>query len=127
MNILYYYYYLFYTKVLPDDEPHATVVWTLSFSESLLISYTYDFITVHFYCSLSLSKWKYIITFLCVLIFNYFFYIKTARGREIVNRKPKFLNRNILSIVVTFLFCLITSSFLLWMDIYLLYILEKCR
>jgi hypothetical protein len=44
MEVFYYYYYLFYTKVLTDDEPHATVVFTLSFSESLLINFTLQYI-----------------------------------------------------------------------------------
>lgn len=55
MNVLYYYYYLFYTKVLPDDEPHATVIFTLSFSESLLLNGLLDIFSAIFI----VKKWKY--------------------------------------------------------------------
>ncbi len=36
IKVLYYYYYLFYTKIIRDDEPHATTIFTLSFSLSLI-------------------------------------------------------------------------------------------
>lgn len=47
MSVLYYYYYFFYTKILPDDEPHATVIFTLSFSEALLVNYVIEFFSAH--------------------------------------------------------------------------------
>jgi len=127
MKVLYYYYYLFYTRVLPDDEPHATVIFTLSFSESLLINYAIDFLAVHLFCKYLLSKWSMIAIFLLIVGINYLVFHRTGKNKEIIERKPTFLGSNRLSIVITLLFFLATTSFLFWVADYLMYVIEQCR
>lgn len=127
MEVLYYYYYLFYTRVLPDDEPHATVVFTLSFSEALLVNYAVDFLAVHLFCEYLLSMWSMIGVFLLILGVNYLIFHRTGRNREIVERKPSFFGNRRLSIVVTLLFFVTTTSLLFWGADYLMYVIDQCK
>lgn len=127
MDVLYYYYYLFYTRVLPDDEPHATVIFTLSFSEALLVNYTVDFIVVHLLCKYLLSKWSMIVIFLLIMGINYLIYHRTGKNKEVVERKPKFFGSNKASIVVTIFFFLVTTSFLFWAADYMMQVIDRCR
>jgi len=127
MDVLYYYYYLFYTRVLSDDEPHATVIFTLSFSEALLVNYTVDFIAVHLLCKYLLSKWSMIVIFLLIMGINYLIYHRTGKNKEVVERKPKFFGSNKASIVATIFFFLVTTSFLFWAADYMMQVIDRCR
>lgn len=56
MNVSYY-YYLFYTKVLPDNQPHSTVIFTLSFTFSLIINGIVNVVFAYLF-GISLRKWE---------------------------------------------------------------------
>ena|SRR5689334_7221950 len=127
MDILYYYYYLFYTKVLPDDEPHATVVFTLSFSESLLANFVIDLIGVQVTCDFVLSsKWMMLGIFAIILAINYWVYFKQKRRDSILTGRPMFLQSNRASIILTGIFFLATTSLLFWGTDYLMEALKEC-
>ena len=54
MDVLYYYIYLFYVKVMPDDYPHSNTVWALGFIFSLIINGLSDIPLEYFFnCYLS--------------------------------------------------------------------------
>jgi hypothetical protein len=127
MNLLYYYYFLFYTKVLPDNEPHATTVFTLSLSEAFLINGVIQILIAHLFC-MSFGKWQMITIFLLIIGVNYLLFSKSGKAKEIVKLKPKIFNSNKLSIFIVVLFFVITASFLFWEPIYVKQILEEhCR
>jgi hypothetical protein len=125
MNVLYYYYYLFYTRVLPDNEPHATVIFTLSFSESLLINGIIDISSAHF-CK-NMEMWLMIGIFVMLIAANYLIYSKTKKSRIIVEQKPAFFSSHKVSIIITLLWFIITTSFMFWEPIYVKDILDQCR
>lgn len=126
MDVLYYYYYLFYTRVLPDDEPHATVIFTLSFSESLLVNGILDILSAHLFC-LKMDMWLMIGILLLLIAINYLTYSRTKKSRVIVEQKPRFFSNHKASIVITLLWFIITTSFMFWKPIYVKYILDQCR
>ena len=126
MKVLYYYYYLFYTKVLPDDEPHATTIFTLSVSEGFLINGILQISFAHFFC-ISIDKWPMIGILILLIIANYFHFHLSGKNKEIIKLKPKVLNSNKLSILMVVCFFLITFSFLLLGAFYVKEILEHCR
>lgn len=126
MNVLYYYYFLFYTKILPDDEPHATTIFTLSLSESFLINVIIDILISYFYCTF-ISKWTMIVITLFIMVINYFLFYRTGKAKNIIKLKPKIFNSNSLSIVFVILFFIITSSFLFWGPILVKQILANCK
>lgn len=71
LDVLYYYYFLFYSKILKDDEPHLLATIVLSFSESLLLNYSIIIIGSHFYCVYLLEKWEMIGVIVILNCLNY--------------------------------------------------------
>ena len=112
MDVLYYYIYLFYAKVMPDDYPHSNTVWALGFIFSLIINGLIDIPLAYFFnCYLSIIQ-KVIIIIIVMTLF-YLKYDRSGKGIRIVEKeKPKFFGSNTASIILTILFFLISMSFL---------------
>ena len=125
MDVLYYYIYLFYAKVMPDDYPHSNTIWALGFLFSLIINFSLD-MGLAFFFGYTLSVFQMVsITALLMLLF-YFKYYKSGRGKQIVKKeKPKFFGSNTASIILTILFFLISMSFLFLSPDIVREILEK--
>lgn len=116
ISIIYFYYYLFYTRILPDDQPHLTVVFTLSVSESFLINGIINLICTKFFCY-PLNKWMMIGILLLVLLMNYIYYDSNRRN-VVLDNKPKLFGSHPLSILITLLFFLISASVMFWGPIF---------
>ena len=112
MDVLYYYIYLFYAKVMPDDYPHSNTVWALGFIFSLIINGLIDIPLAYFFnCYLSIIQ-KVIIIIIVMTLF-YLKYDRSGKGKRIVEKeKPKFFGSNTASIILTILFFLIGMLFL---------------
>ena len=112
MDVLYYYIYLFYAKVMPDDYPHSNTVWALGFIFSLIINGLIDIPLAYFFnCYLSIIQ-KVIIIIIVMTLF-YLKYDRSGKGIRIVEKeKPKFFGSNTASIILTILFFLIGMIFL---------------
>ena len=125
MDVFYYYIYLFYAKVMPDDYPHSNTVWALGFLFSLIINFSLD-MGLAFFFGYTLSVFQMVsITALLMLLF-YFKYYKSGRGKQIVKKeKPKFFGSNTASIILTILFFLIGMLFLFFKADVVREILEK--
>lgn len=103
MSILYYYYYLFYTKVLPDDQPHSTVVFCISLMESFIINGLLNIASILLFCY-NISKWPMIGVLIAIIISNYQIYYRSKRMERIIDEKPKLFNSNIASVVFSLFF-----------------------
>ena len=112
IDVLYYYIYLFYAKVMPDDYPHSNTVWALGFIFSLIINGLIDIPLAYFFnCYLSIIQ-KVIIIIIVMTLF-YLKYDRSGKGIRIVEKeKPKFFGSNTASIILTILFFLIGMLFL---------------
>ena len=112
MDVLYYYIYLFYAKVMPDDYPHLNTVWALGVTSAFIINFSLD-MGLAFFFGYTLSVFQMVsITALLILLF-YFKYYKSGKGKRIVKKeKPKFFGSNTASIILTILFFLIGMLFL---------------
>lgn len=106
MNVFYYYYYLFYTKVLPDNQPHSTVIFTLSFTLSLIVNCIVN-VALAYFLNVSLRKWEMIGIFAFITLLLYLAYYRNGKGKRIVKEKPKLFKSNVVSIVLTVLLFLI--------------------
>lgn len=106
MNVFYYYYYLFYTKVLPDNQPHSTVIFTLSFTLSLIVNCIVN-VALAYVLNVSLRKWEMIGIFAFITLLMYLAYYRNGKGKRIVKEKPKLFKSNGVSIVLTALLFLI--------------------
>ena len=112
MDVFYYYIYLFYAKVMPDDYPHLNTVWALGVTSAFIINFSLD-MGLAFFFGYTLSVFQMVsITALLMLLF-YFKYYKSGKGKRIVKKeKPKFFGSNTVSIIFTVLFFLISMFFL---------------
>ena len=107
MKTIYYYYYLFYTKKIKDNEPYATTVFALSMSEGFIVNFVLNVLIIHSYC-LALNKWIMIMIQLLIIILNYLYFNKSKRAKKIIKEKPMFFSNHKLSIVLTSLFFITT-------------------
>ena len=112
MDVLYYYIYLFYVKVISDNQPHSNTIWALGFVFSLIINGLIDIPLAYFFnCYLSIIQ-KVIIIIIVMTLF-YLKYDRSGKGIRIVKKeKPKFFGSNTASIILTILFFLMGMLFL---------------
>lgn len=126
LDVFYYCYFLYYKKLLRDPDPHFFTLASLSFSESLIFVGIMNFIAVKFYCYI-LQTWIQFSVYLLILFLNYRFYWKNDRNEQIIEDKPSIGNSPALSKLITFLFTLITISWLFWGPILGKHLLSLCR
>lgn len=124
MNIIYYYCYLFYTKVIPDNQPHSTVIFSLSLMESFIINGLISSISIVFFCY-DISKWMMIGVLIALLLMNYQFYYKSQKMYDIVSAKPKFFNNNLVSVIICIAFFIFSLSTIIMAPFYVKYLLEN--
>ena len=123
MDVLYYYIYLFYAKVMPDDYPHLNTVWALGYLFSLIINGLIEIPLAYFFnCYLSTIQ-KVIIIIIVITLF-YLKYDRSKGIRIVKKEKPKFFGSKIASIILTVLFFLISMLFLFFKVEVMIKILE---
>ena len=111
MDVFYYYIYLFYAKVMPDDYPHSNTVWALGVTSAFIINGLIEIPLAYFFnCYLSTIQ-KVIIIIIVITLF-YLKYDRSKGIRIVKKEKPKFFGSKIASIILTVLFFLIGMLFL---------------
>jgi hypothetical protein len=113
VDILYSNYYRFYKKVIRDPEPHFATILALSFSESLLINGVAEIVALKWSCY-QINIWVQITVAALLIYLNYIVYFKTGKFKSLIKEEPAIANSNALSIFATWLFFLITTSWLFW-------------
>jgi hypothetical protein len=124
LKILYYYYYSFYRKV--DDEPHAMTVFALSCSQSFLVNFIIQMISVHYFCYF-VSTWPMVGVGMLFIIVNYFLFSKSGFSRKIVKSRPPVLFSETVTKGFVIVFFVVTTSFLFWGPILVKSMLERCK
>lgn len=126
LRVFYYYYCLFYVKVIKDPAPFFTTVLTLSFSLSLFINGVVEIIAIKFFCY-DVKMWSQILI-LCIIIFlNYLLFYRNEKCVQIIKSKPNIANSKTLSASITIIFFLISISWLFWGPIYGKELLNQCK
>ena len=124
MDVLYYYIYLFYVKVISDNQPHSRTIWALGVTSAFIINGLIDIpLTYFFNCYLSTIQ-KVIIIIIVITLF-YLKYDRSKGIRIVKKEKPKFFGSNTASIILTILFFLIGMFFLFFSADIVREILEK--
>lgn len=126
LDVLYYYYYLIYTKIIPDNEPHSTAIFTLSISEMMILNFIAEVYLVKIHC-ISLPIWISVSLLILILLCNFFYYGVAKRGVAIVKKQPEFLQSNTLSVIITALFFIIAAVCMVYGSIYTHELLDECR
>ena len=124
MDVLYYYIYLFYAKVMPDDYPHSNTVWALGVTSAFIINGLIEIPLAYFF-NCYLSTIQKVIIIIIVMTLFYLKYDRSGKGIRIVKKeKPKFFGSKIASIILTVLFFLISMLFLFFKVEVMIKILE---
>ena len=125
MDVLYYYIYLFYVKVISDNQPHSRTIWALGVTSAFIINGLIDIPLTYFF-NCYLSTIQKVIILVILLLFFYLKYYRSGKGIRIVEKeKPKFFGSKIASIILTVLFFLISMFFLFFSADIVREILEK--
>ena len=112
MDVFYYYIYLFYAKVMPDDYPHLNTVWALGVTSAFIINGLIEIPLAYFF-NCYLSTIQKVIIIIIVMTLFFLKYDRSGKGIRIVKKeKPKFFGSKIASIILTVLFFLIGMLFL---------------
>ncbi len=111
---IYYYYYLFYTKVIPDNEPHATTLFTLSVTESAYWVVLLDVLYVNLFDEI-IPLWGLGLILASIIMKNYFYFYKINTKEKIV----KNTNKTQLSLFLTIAFFVIGMLLLFLLPFYL--------
>ena len=123
MDVFYYYIYLFYAKVISDNQPHSRTIWALGVTSAFIINGLIDIpLTYFFNCYLSTIQ-KVIIIIIVITLF-YLKYDRSKGIRIVKKEKPKFFGSKIASIILTVLFFLISMLFLFFKVEVMIKILE---
>ena len=124
MDVFYYYIYLFYMKVMSDDQPHSRTVWALGAASAFIINGLIDIPLTYFF-NCYLSTIQKVIILVILLLFFYLKYYRSGKGKRIVKKeKPKFFGSTTASIIRTILFFLISMLFLFFKVEVMIKILE---
>mgnify|MGYP001185409007 CR=1 FL=1 len=126
LKAVYFHYYQFYTKVVPDDQPNATVIFVLSFIESLLVIALIDFYLLKFHCQ-GITKWPMISVAVALIIFNYLYYYRSGLYVKILESQGESIKNMRLSRLMTLFISLVIVSWMFWGPVYGKYVLEACN
>jgi hypothetical protein len=124
MDVIYYYCFLFYKKILKEEEPYSTTVWALGFLHGFFFSTTINLLFIYFF-HFKLEKWELIGIGIFFLIVTYLYFNKSKRSKKIIKNKPSFWGNHQLSIILSSIYFLILITTLFWGPILTRYILIK--
>jgi len=114
MDVLYYYYYLFYKKCKVETQPQLTTISTLSLFITWDIIIPINIISIAFLHISIINRWSFIGLFICVAFTLYMYFIKSKRGLKIIEQKPMLCSNNNLSIIFTIGFTLLSIVIIIW-------------
>jgi len=126
LDVLYYYYFLFYKKVISDPEPHFATVVGLTFSIGLLVNGSLHLLFLILFC-FQITAWIHIVIAILIFYFLFIDYYQNGRAKHVLKKKPTIAKSHSTSIIITLLFVIITSSYLFWGSIYGRNLLDGCK
>ena len=122
LDVLFYYYYLIYTKKIATTTPIETAIFCLGASFGFELLCIIDFI-ITFFC-LEIREISYLIG-LFPIVTLYFLYWRTGRYKKVLKQKPKFFNSHKKTKVIVGIFFIFTASSLVWQPILIKYIRDE--
>lgn len=127
MDVIYYYYYLFYTRILKDNEPHLLTILAISATEGFFLNIIFEIVLILYRCiETNIVIWWSII--FLINICNYLYFYKSGRSMKIIKEKPMFFSSRKISIFLTLLFFIVLATSIIWGAILTKYILQTyCR
>lgn len=124
-KVYFYYYYLLYTRIIPDATPYSTSIFVFGMLISYVASGTIDIISILLYCK-GIGVYSMLGITILSLILSYLLYKKYG-GKKIISEKPLFFNSHGLSLAIVSISSLAIISWLFWGAIYAHKLLETCK
>ena len=123
MDVIYYYCYLFYVRIIKDNEPHLLTILAISATECFFINIVLEAVLICYQCKqTNVLIWVGVI---CLTnIFNYLYFFKSGRSMKIIKEKPMFFSNNRTSIIITFLFFIVFATSIIWGSILSKFLLD---
>ncbi|RZK14472.1 MAG: hypothetical protein EOO43_16300 [Flavobacterium sp.] len=125
LKVFYYNYYLFYTRILVQPEPHLVTTLALSASFSFILNGIID-ITLIKLCCYNIGKWPMITMHGVILFLIYLYFHRINNAHDIVKSKPKVAGSQKASIIFSILLFLLTILSLFVVPILGKRLLESC-
>ncbi len=125
MNVLYYYYYLIYIRVIPETRPSINSIFTLGFSISLWVNFSSQVVLIKTSCQ-SIGVWGMMSISLIIIGCLYYYFLRNERYKEVIESQPKFFENHILTTVIVVTFFLLSASSLVWGPIITKSMLDQC-
>ncbi len=117
IEVIYYYYFQFYSKIKKDSDPHLLTIFAISAGEGFplvnLVNITIIKLYGHQVDKLILTS-----IILIVAVINYYHFYKSGRSFKILQAQPTIFQSRSASIVFTVLFFIVTLSTVLLGPIY---------
>lgn len=125
-KVYFYYYYLLYTRLIPDETPYSTSVFVFGVILSYLINGIADTLSALLFCT-SIGLYPMLGVLVLSLIVSYLLCAKYGKGKKIVSEKPRFWGNHRLSVMIVLVSSLLAVSWLFWGPIYVRHILLNCK
>lgn len=122
-RVFYHYYYLFYSNVLVQPDPHFETVLALSAMQALWINAILDTFSVVVFCH-KIGKWP-MIGVLAVILFVNFKQHKESNEKHTSNEINFFSNHTI-TVFIVIVFSIIGISWLFWGSFFSRSVLQNC-
>ncbi len=125
-DVMYYHYYIFYRFVYREPDPEITAKLSLSACEIFLVNAIASIIAAYFF-GYKFSRTEGIIIAIVVLALNFFVILKPKREKRIIESEPKLFKSHKASVVIAWIFLLLSMSILFWLNDAVNYFLELGR
>ena len=124
-DILYWHYYKFYTRVLPDEQPNATTIFVFSFVISVLVNGIIDYFAIKYFC-IDIGKWVMIGVYCLITYGSYKFFFSSRRYLKIIKERPVLFDNKKLSSIAVYVLTFLILSWLFFGAVIGKTLLESC-
>lgn len=113
-DLIYLNYYKFYKFILNESDPHRWAVSVLSVSQTLILVFAIDVISVTQYCKFfSENVFAPLFLFILIAFFNHRFLYRSERSKRIIVDDNQFINKKIsMAVTLVFFFSAVSLLFL---------------
>lgn len=114
-DVMFYYYYIFYSAIYKESDPGFTAKLSISASESFLVVAVASIISAYFFGH-KFGRAEFIVIALLILAFNFTVILSPKREETILKAEPKLFKSNSITVIIAWIFFLSTCSILFWLN-----------
>ena len=120
-KLIYYHYYLFYSKIWKDSTPDFTARLGISASQTFFLFGIINLVSNTIFC-IKFGKWLMLSLGLGIFLLNTLVFFKQSEVIKILREKPLFFESRQISIIISWIFFFFSISILFWLPIVMDYL-----